>query len=185
MSEDYLQHYGVLGMKWGQHRARKYGGTYKYKSLRTKGYEHEAKRLASNPAVSKKDSAEAARRAKRANQFDKRMSQDSAKTRLSSVIAARAGESALLALGLSTVTKVAGYAMGAPISDIRSAAKMMAVAGAATGLVDASLNSKTYQQARVLGDGYVTSFLQAGTGYVGRIINEQRIHRRIKSNRDI
>lgn len=33
---DELFHYGVLGMKWGQHRAAKRGGTYTYKSWGTK-----------------------------------------------------------------------------------------------------------------------------------------------------
>ena len=42
-NQDDIMHYGVLGMKWGVHRARKKGATYRYQSLRTKY----AKRFAS------------------------------------------------------------------------------------------------------------------------------------------
>lgn len=38
-NEDYLVHYGVLGMKWGMHRAAKKGTSYSYKSLQTKALE--------------------------------------------------------------------------------------------------------------------------------------------------
>lgn len=42
-NQDDIMHYGVLGMKWGVHRAHKKGATYRYQSLRTKY----AKRFAS------------------------------------------------------------------------------------------------------------------------------------------
>lgn len=35
-NESELKHYGVLGMKWGEHRARARGEEYEYKSLRQK-----------------------------------------------------------------------------------------------------------------------------------------------------
>lgn len=41
-----LYHYGVLGMKWGVHRARKKGTTYAYKSHATKVYEKKATKAA-------------------------------------------------------------------------------------------------------------------------------------------
>lgn len=39
MEQNELYHYGVLGMKWGRRKARKSGGSYKYKSHTTKKYE--------------------------------------------------------------------------------------------------------------------------------------------------
>ncbi len=41
-NNDYLIHYGVLGMKWGQRRARKQGTNYKYTSLNTKRHQRRA-----------------------------------------------------------------------------------------------------------------------------------------------
>lgn len=42
MMDDELKHYGVLGMKWGVHRAKKKGTEYSYKSRATKKYEKKA-----------------------------------------------------------------------------------------------------------------------------------------------
>lgn len=42
--QDYLIHYGVLGMKWGVHRAAKKGTTYKYTSHKTKSLEKKNKK---------------------------------------------------------------------------------------------------------------------------------------------
>lgn len=39
---DELRHYGVIGMKWGVHRAKKKGTKYEYKSHSTKKYERKA-----------------------------------------------------------------------------------------------------------------------------------------------
>ena len=44
-SSDYLEHYGVLGMKWGIHRAAKKGTTYSYQSHATKKYKKAAAKL--------------------------------------------------------------------------------------------------------------------------------------------
>lgn len=45
MTNNELRHYGILGMKWGIHRARKKGTTYQYKGMYTKNYERMAKKL--------------------------------------------------------------------------------------------------------------------------------------------
>lgn len=45
MNRDELYHYGVLGMKWGMHKAAQKGTTYTYKSHGTKKYDRKAARL--------------------------------------------------------------------------------------------------------------------------------------------
>ena len=46
-AQDELMHYGVLGMKWGQHRAAQRGETYTYRSHSTKKWEKRADRAQS------------------------------------------------------------------------------------------------------------------------------------------
>lgn len=45
MYDNELKHYGVLGMKWGIHRALKTGKTYTYRSHSTKVYNRKSKKL--------------------------------------------------------------------------------------------------------------------------------------------
>lgn len=81
---DELRHYGVLGMKWGVHRAASRGKEYSYKSFGTKHNERKSKRLSKKiekaEAAGKSDKAyklklakkRADIRAKRSSAMDKR-----------------------------------------------------------------------------------------------------------------
>lgn len=77
--DDYLAHYGVLGMKWGIRRAAKKGTNYQYKSHATKKYEKVAAKLKKKAAQksgekSAKLNAKAAKmqnRAKRSSEVDR------------------------------------------------------------------------------------------------------------------
>lgn len=53
--KDFLVHYGVLGMKWGMHRAAKKGTTYTYKSGRTKSLEKRLSKAKAKNAKNKTD----------------------------------------------------------------------------------------------------------------------------------
>lgn len=75
-TEDFLAHYGVLGMKWGIRRAAKKGQTYQYKSHATKKYEKAAAKLAAKAEKKGSEklaakSAKMANRAKRSREVDR------------------------------------------------------------------------------------------------------------------
>lgn len=71
-----LYHYGVLGMKWGIHRADKKGTTYIYKSHGTKKYEKKAARAKAKGNI--QEAKKYDEYAKRSRKLDKGM-QDYAK----------------------------------------------------------------------------------------------------------
>ena len=78
-TDDFLAHYGVIGMKWGIRRAAKKGKNYEYKSHATKKYEKAAAKLSAKAANSTGEKAEKlkakssvmANRAKRSKEVDK------------------------------------------------------------------------------------------------------------------
>lgn len=68
-SENYLAHYGVLGMKWGMRRAAKRGTEYTYRSHATKKYQKLAAKLANKGKTEKANVM--ANRAKRSAEVDR------------------------------------------------------------------------------------------------------------------
>lgn len=82
-SDDYLAHYGVLGMKWGIRKAAKNGTDYHYQSHATKKYQEAANKLAKKAALAKSKgnaekssklsakSSKMANRAKRSAEIDR------------------------------------------------------------------------------------------------------------------
>ena len=81
-NKDELYHYGVLGMKWGMHKAAKKGTEYTYKSHGTKKYDRKAARLEKKLSKGKMSDAKRQkleikkakfeRRAERSRQLDAR-----------------------------------------------------------------------------------------------------------------
>ena len=69
MGEGYLQHYGVLGMKWGIRKAEKRGTTYSYTSHRTNKYNKIATKAAAKGNTEK--AAKYSKYAERSAQLDK------------------------------------------------------------------------------------------------------------------
>lgn len=114
-TKDELMHYGVLGMKWGHHRAKKKGGTYTYTSHTTKKYNKKAKRASdsakewdemanyaeskgktkkakkyrNNAKTDRKDAKKYSNRAKRSAQLDAKEQAESLKVSTGKTIAAR------------------------------------------------------------------------------------------------
>lgn len=81
---DYLIHYGVLGMKWGMHRAAKKGTSYSYKSHKTKKLE---KKAAVAKAKGKKNAAYLADKAKASKKSDSNRQAYAKKTSVGKAIA--------------------------------------------------------------------------------------------------
>lgn len=96
---DELQHYGVLGMKWGVRKARKSGSSYQYKSHSTKKWEkradankkiaddYERNSLSRTASLYREKSSRASKIAARSREHDNKMFEFSKKTKIGSVIA--------------------------------------------------------------------------------------------------
>lgn len=82
--QDYLIHYGVLGMKWGVRKARKTGGNYNYTSMKTKRL---TKKAANAKAAGKKNAGQIAAKAKASKQSDKNRLAYAKKTSVGKAIA--------------------------------------------------------------------------------------------------
>lgn len=160
MTEPYLQHYGVLGMKWGIRKAAKYNAKagaskqkkYHYESSDTKTYnklyKDSAKKYGADSSVAQKYQ----RLTKRQQLLDSREVANAKKTSVSKVLATR------IAAGVAT----GGIAAGAAIATGGASAVAAAVVGGLSGVTYAStIGSKHYNRQRARGEGRIKSALLA------------------------
>ena len=160
MTEPYLQHYGVLGMKWGIRKAAKYNAKagaskqkkYHYESLNTKiynkRYKNSVKKYGTDSSVAQKYQ----RLTKRQQSLDSREVANAKKTSVSKVLATR------IAAGVA----FGGIAAGAAIATGGASAVAAAVAGGLRGVTYAStIGSGLYNRQRARGEGKIKSALLA------------------------
>ena len=171
MTEPYLQHYGVLGMKWGVRKAESEGK--KYSSRRTQKY-----RDAAAKATNAKDARKYNTLAKRSQQLDDNRAKYAKK---SSNLAAYAQTGYV---GVNLAKSARGIATAAKTYKVAKTAGMAAMAGpqlaagVGAALVAQALSTSVihgYSVHRSYGDGRVTAALKsvAGLGVPGAVLRDQ------------